>query len=415
MAFSFKRSGGSSLGTVGGRGGFSGRGRSGGFGGFAGGRGFTLQPVNWQLVFVVAALVTFGLTVVYSAVVNNDDYNFSRQVLGVTIGVLVMVAIWQFDYRILGDMTYFFLAVNVILILLPFVPGLGVNLNGAQSWIRIGIQVQPSELAKVTYILMAAGVMARYNGVLDDPIEYLKAILILGAPFVAIMLQPDLGTGLVYLIIGAMCLIMGGARPRFLLLTVGALVVLVLIVLGLDELTKFKDATGEWEYRILKSYQRQRIIVFLDPDANDTGSSYNLRQAQIAIGSGGVMGKGLNQGTQSALGFLPEYPTDFIFCVLGEEFGFVGAMGLLVLYILLFLLCLKIARNSSDLFGMLIVMGTFAMWLFQVLENIGMTIGLMPITGIPLPFMSYGSSFMVVNFIMLGFIGSVWAHGGVKS
>ena len=199
------------------------------------GRRLHLAPVNWLLVLVLVLLVGLGLITVYSAVLNNDNYNFSRQLFGVALGTLIMIAIWQFDYRILGDMTYLFLAINVILILSPLIPGLGAEINGSRSWIRlpfIGLQVQPSEAVKITYILMAASLMSRYNGVLDDPYEYLKSVFILGIPFACIMLQPDLGTGLVYLVIAAMALLMGGARPRFLLLTVLAGVVLILLVLG---------------------------------------------------------------------------------------------------------------------------------------------------------------------------------------
>ena len=147
-----------------------------------------------------------------------------------------------------------------------------------------------------------------------------------------------------------------------------------------------------------------------DPSYDTSGDGYNLQQARSAIGSGGVTGKGLLNASQSSLGFLPEAPTDFIFCVLAEQFGFVGSMVLLCLYLALILVCFHIARNADTLFGMLIVMCIVGMWLFQILENIGMDIGLMPITGIPLPFMSYGSSFMMVNFMLLGLIGSVYSH-----
>ena len=150
----------------------------------------------------------------------------------------------------------------------------------------------------------------------------------------------------------------------------------------------------------------------MDSTYDVSGDGYNLRQAMIAIGSGGFFGKGFMQATQSSLGFLPEAPTDFVFCVYAEEFGFFGALILLALYIVLLALVFNIARNASDLFGTLIVCCIAGMWIFQILENIGMDIGLMPITGIPLPFMSYGSSFMVVNFVMLGLINSVWVHNG---
>jgi rod shape determining protein RodA len=161
---------------------------------------------------------------------------------------------------------------------------------------------------------------------------------------------------------------------------------------------------------LIKDYQKNRLLVFLDPSLDPDGAGYNLKQAQIAIGSGGLTGKGLGGATQSALGFLPEAPTDFIFCVLAEEFGFLGSLLLIVLYAALVFVVLRVAFKSYDLYGTLIITGVLGMWIFQIFENIGMTCGLMPITGIPLPFVSYGSSFMLVNFIALGLALSVWAH-----
>lgn len=361
---------------------------------------------NVPFVTVIVLLVAYGLVVVYSAVRADADYSFSRQLAGVAVGAVAMVVVWHFDYRRLSDFVTLFLVVNVVLILSPHIPGIGVSAMGAKSWIRIGMQVQPGEFAKITVILLDAAVMARYGGRLDDPREYLRALGIMLVPFVCIMTQPDLGTGLVYLAIAAVALVMGGARPKFLLVTLGACVVLVVFVFIADE--AIKGVVGE--YKLLKDYQRSRLLVFLDEDYDPTGEGYNLAQAKIAIGSGGLFGQGLFQGTQHALGILPEAPTDFIFCVLAEELGFVGVLALLGLYAALVFLCFQIARSANDLFGMVIVMCVVGMWLFQILENIGMDCGLMPITGIPLPFMSYGSSFMVVNFIMLGMVGSVWAH-----
>ena len=278
---------------------------------------------------------------------------------------------------------------------------------GARSWIKLGMQIQPGEFAKITVILMDAAVMARYGGNLDDPREYVKALGIMMVPFVCIMTQPDLGTGLVYLCIAAFALVMGGANTKYLLITLGLFVAAVVAVFAIDEV--IKSSTGE--YKLLKQYQRNRLLVFMDQSGTaTTDEGYNLQQAKVAIGSGGLFGKGLFQGTQHSLGLLPEAPTDFIFCVLAEELGFLGALVLLGLYIALVLISFRIARSSGDLFGMVIVMCVVGMWLFQILENIGMDCGLMPITGIPLPFMSYGSSFMVVNFVMLGMIGSVWSH-----
>ena len=369
--------------------------------------------LNLPLVVVVALLAGYGLVVVYSAVYGDPDYSFPRQAALVAAGAVVMIVLWRFDYRRLSEFTTLFLIVNVVLILSPHIPGLGTDAGmGSQSWIKMGPlpQVQPGEFAKITVILLDASVMARYGGRLDDLREYLKALGIMLIPFLCIMTQPDLGTGLVYLFIGAVALVVGGARPKFLLVTLAAGIVAVACVFALDEVLAVRNADGTVEYKLLKNYQRARLLVFLDPELDPTGDGYNLKQAQIAIGSGGLFGQGYMQGSQHALGILPEAPTDFIFCVLAEELGFFGVVVLLGLYLALVLVSFRIAGSDGDLFGLLIVMCVVGMWLFQILENIGMTCGLMPITGIPLPFMSYGSTGTIMNFIMLGLVGSVWAH-----
>ena len=364
--------------------------------------------LHLPLAIVITLLVGYGLIIVYSAVRAAGDYQYSRQLGGVAVGLIFMILVWRFDYRRLSDYTTLFLIINVVLIMSPHIPGLGTDAGmGARSWIKLGMQIQPGEFAKITVILMDAAVMARYGGNLDDPREYVKALGIMMVPFVCIMTQPDLGTGLVYLCIAAFALVMGGANTKYLLITLGLFVAAVVAVFAIDEV--IKSSTGE--YKLLKQYQRNRLLVFMDQSGTaTTDEGYNLQQAKVAIGSGGLFGKGLFQGTQHSLGLLPEAPTDFIFCVLAEELGFLGALVLLGLYIALVLISFRIARSSGDLFGMVIVMCVVGMWLFQILENIGMDCGLMPITGIPLPFMSYGSSFMVVNFVMLGMIGSVWSH-----
>ena len=369
-----------------------------------------LPAINLPFIIVVALLVGFGLLVVYSAVSADEDYSFTRQLAGVAVGLVVMIAVWAFDYRRLSDFTMVFLVVNIVLILSPHLPVIGVNTMGATSWVKIGPlpQLQPGEFAKITVILLDASIMARYQGRLDDLREYLKAVGLMLVPFVCIMTQPDLGTGLVYLFIAAVALVMGGANRRYLLVSLAVGIVLIVAVFLADEV--IRNATGE--YKLLKQYQRNRLLVFMNQGGTDlSDEGYNLQQAMVAIGSGGLFGQGYMQGSQHALGILPEAPTDFIFCVLAEELGFVGVITLLALYIALVIIGFRIASASSDMFGLLIVMCIVGMWLFQILENIGMTCGLMPITGIPLPFMSYGSSFMIVNFALLGFMGSVWTRG----
>ena len=359
------------------------------------------------LLIVSVFLVCFGLLVVYSAVSVDAKYNFNRQIGGIAVGIVAMAALWHFDYKNLAGYVKLFLIINVALILSPHLPFIGVHTMGATSWIKIGMQVQPGEFAKVTVILLDAAIVAQYNDRLSQPRIYLKALGLMLVPFAAIMTQPDLGTGLVYLFIGAVALLVSRAPVRFLLITVACFIVFIALVFLADEV--LKTATGD--YRLLKTYQRNRLLVFMNEGAaNASEEGYNVRQAMIAIGSGGLWGQGYMQGSQHILGILPEAPTDFIFCVLAEEFGLVGSLILLCAYAILIASCIYIALRANTTFGMLIVACSVGMWVFQILENIGMTCSLMPITGIPLPFMSYGSSFMVVNFMVLGLISSVWAH-----
>ncbi len=364
--------------------------------------------LNLPFIAFAALLVLYGLVVQFSVTATDSDYSFARQLSGVAIGLVLAALVTRLDYHVLSGYTVVFLVINVVLLLSPLLPGIGVEVNGGRSWINVGIQLQPGEFAKITVVLLAASVVSRYGGRMDDLREYLKALLIMAVPFVCVMMQPDLGTGLVYLMIGAFALIVGGANWRFLLGTIGVLVVLVVGVLVLDPI--FDQIAGHDV--LLKEYQKKRLLVFMDSTYDTSGDGYNLQQAKIAIGSGGFLGKGFMQATQSSLGFLPEAATDFVFCVLAEEFGFVGAVVLLALYLGLMVVAIGVARNSNDLFGTVIVICIVGMWLFHILENIGMDCGLMPITGIPLPFISYGTSFMIVNFVMLGLINSVWAHNG---
>lgn len=359
------------------------------------------------LLVVSVFLVLYGLLVVYSAVSVDAKYNFNRQLAGIAVGIIAMAVIWRFDYRRLAGYVKLFLVINVVLILSPHLPFIGVHTMGATSWINIGMQVQPGEFAKITVILLDAAIVAQYNDRLSQPRIYLKALGLMMVPFVAIMTQPDLGTGLVYLFIGAVSLLVSQAPVRYLLITALCFVAFIVLVFLADE--ALKAATGD--YRLLKTYQRNRLLVFMNEGAaNASEEGYNVRQAMIAIGSGGLWGQGYMQGSQHNLGILPEAPTDFIFCVLAEEFGLVGSLILLLAYAILIASCIYVALRANNTFGTLIVACGVGMWIFQILENIGMTCSLMPITGIPLPFMSYGSSFMVVNFMVLGLISSVWTH-----
>ena len=237
---------------------------------------------NLPLVACFVALVVYGLIVQFSATSADSDFNFTTQVVGVVIGIVLFVLVSRFDYRALSGFTTFFVVINVILLLSPHLPFIGREVNGANSWIRIGgFSMQPGEFAKITVVLLAASIMSRYGGRLDDLREYLKALGILAIPFICVMTQPDMGTGLVYLCIAAFALIIGGANWRFLVATAAILAALVVGVFMLDPILDGLFGSDV----LLKDYQRSRLLVFMDSSYDLSGDGYNLQQAKIAIGS----------------------------------------------------------------------------------------------------------------------------------
>lgn len=358
-----------------------------------------LRFVNPALVAVVMLLAVYGSVVVRSAVSGMDggDALFRRHLFGLSVGLLPLVVAWVIDYRKFRGWVGPLLLFNAFLILSPRIPGLGDEAGGATSWLQIaGIRLfQPSEPAKLVTIVVMAAVIAQFKGEIDKPRDVAKVLGVLAIPVGLILLQPDLGTGLVFIAIAMGMLLVGGLKPRWFLVFALVGVLVTGAVLKAD---------------VLADYQVKRLLVFVNPELDPTGAGYNLEQSKIAIGSGELTGKGLGLGTQSGLNFLPERHTDFIFSVLGEDLGFAGASLLLGLYLVLLLTALEISASSRDLFGSLIAAGVISMWTFQILENAGMTLGLMPITGIPLPFMSFGSSFMVTNLAATGMLLSVWAR-----
>lgn len=377
-----------------------------------GGGGITLPFANSRVPIALFALVLIllgiGLATVYVAVLSDDDYNFSRQLLGIALGLVLMALFWVFDYRRFANWTIPLLVIDVILILLPMVPGLGTDVNGATSWIKIGsFTFQPSEIAKPVSIVMVSSAVARYGGSISKATDYLKCFGLVLVPF-ALLCTEDLGSALVIFVFGFFILFVGGAARRWMLITIMVIAMLVAAVLGLNGLVSAWTGGG---VQLIKPYQMSRLLVFIDQENEDYATdAYNLNQAKIAVGSGEITGKGFGNATQSSGGFLPEAATDFIFCVFAEQYGFLGCFVLLALYLALLAVALNIGMKSSDLFGSLIAAGIMGMWLFQIVENIGMDIGMMPITGIPLPFMSYGSSFMLENFICLGLLSSIWTR-----
>lgn len=374
-------------------------------------RGF-FSGMNPAIAFATIALVAYGMVIVYSASLSISAASPSRQALGVGIGAVLALAMYRFDMRRLADFALPLFVVDCLLMLAPLLPFLAYSANGLTGWVKIpliNLTFQTSELAKPVTVMLMASLGARYNGRVNLLRDYLKLCAVLAVPFLLILLQPDLGTGLVVLVSGAVVIIMSGPKRSWILVTLAILVAAVAAILLTDSII---DSILGDDNSLIKDYQMNRLLVFLDPDSDTSNAGYNLRQAMIAVGSGGLFGKGLGNATQAGSGFLPEAHTDFAFALLSEQFGFVGALALIALYVTLVFSTIRMALRCGSLFSKLTLLGISAMWTFQIFENIGMCISLMPITGIPLPFISFGSSSMIVQLFTVGIVLSAGAHDG---
>ena len=350
-------------------------------------------------------LIAFGVVIIWSASLNIADANFPRHVVGVVLGLITAWFVRSYDYRAFSNMSTALFVLDCFLMISPRIPGLGVEAMGITGWVRIPFikfRFQPSEVAKLVTIFLMASLGAQYNGRVETLRDYVKLCGILTVPFLLILLQPDLGTGLIVLVTGASIIICSGARSSWVLVTIAlivagaALVVVTSMTPGLPH--------------ILKEYQLARLIVFVDPSVDPGGIGYNLQQSKIAVGSGGLFGKGIGNASQSGTGFLPEAHTDFVFALLSEEFGFVGSAGVLLLFGWMIFSTISLAQRIDLPFAKLILAGIATMWSFQVLQEVGMCIGIMPITGIPLPFISFGSTSMVAHCMAIGVVQSVWHY-----
>ena len=347
-----------------------------------------LRSVDPILLVTSLALTAFGILAVYVAGTDDREGYALNQTLGFVIGLLGAVPLALMDYRRLKG--YLPLLYGVTIVLLLAVTVVGASAKGAQRWIDIGpVQVQPSEFAKLLVVVVLAGYFSEHR--LSDNTNFLKALGILSLPGLLVFAQPDLGTALVFAAIFFVMAFVGGAK----LYQIGALVVSAVAMAALSI-----------KLGVLEDYQVARLTAFLDP-TGITDEGYQVFQSKLAIGSGGVTGKGFDATTLANLGFLPEDHTDFIFSNLAERTGFVGGLLLLGLFFVLVWRMLHVATVSRDRFGVLIAVGIATIFLFHVFVNIGMTMGLMPVTGIPLPFISYGRSNLVVSVIALGLLQSI--------
>jgi rod shape determining protein RodA len=367
--------------------------------------GKTLGGLYLSQLIPALLLVVYGVVVIWSASLTIPEANFPRHLVGIAMGLVGAVLVWRYDYRNLQGMTRTLLIIACILMIAPKIPGLSYSAKGITGWVKVpgvGITFQPSELAKLVVIYLMAALGAQYNGKIESLRDYVRLCAILLVPFGLILLQPDLGTGLVLLVFGATIIICAGAKRSWVLVTIALIVVGAAAIIVTSMLDGFPH--------ILKTYQLNRLIVFVDPSVDPTNNGYNLQQAKIAVGSGGLLGKGIGGATQAGNGFLPEAQTDFVFALLAEEFGFVGGFVLLGLFAWMILSTILLGMRCESMFGKLVCVGCAAMWTFQVLEEVGMCMGIMPITGIPLPFISYGATSMIAQLMAVGMVQSVWRH-----
>jgi len=355
-----------------------------------------IRHVDMSLIVTVIALSTISLFVIYSATnrtladLGLDPGTYlKRQGTWTFLGVILVLVFASFDYRFLkvyAGFVYFGTLALLVLVQTPF----GSTVKGSQRWFSfLGFQFTPSEWMKIGVILMLAAYLSELRHEELSLQETLRVTAMAGLPMALVFIQPDMGTTIILTAILVGVLIVAGAQPRH--LAVLALAALVLMF-------------AAFQLNIIKEYQVKRLTAFLDEEADPQGAGYNKAQAEIAIGSGGILGLGYRNGIQTNLDYVPEQHTDFIFTVVGEEFGFVGGMTVLLLFAILIFRAFRIALLSKDPFGTYVAAGIASMFAVQVFINIGMTMGIMPITGIPLPFVSYGGTSTLSNFVAVGLL-----------
>jgi rod shape determining protein RodA len=357
------------------------------------------------LTVAVGILLFIGTLLVYAATRNwyaanglDPQYYLKRHVINILIGLLLAWGTTVIDYRLLRAYTPVLWGFGVVGLAFVLIPGVGSEVNGAKAWIPLpgGFQIQPAELAKISIIVGISMLLSERSHDSDEPTnkDILRALAVAAVPVALILLQPDMGTVFIISASVVTMLAVSGAPSRWII----GLILLALI--GGFVATK----AG-----VISDYQVKRLQSFVDPNADSQGAGYQLRQARITVGSGGLIGTGLFNGPQTNGRFVPEQQTDFIFTVAGEELGFLGSGFIIILLFTILMRAFAIARRSTDPYGTLVCTGVIAWFAFQIFENIGMTLGLMPMTGVPLPFLSYGGSSMFANLIGFGLLQNVHA------
>ncbi|MCU1222268.1 MAG: rod shape-determining protein RodA [Edaphobacter sp.] len=351
------------------------------------------RDFDWILLGFVLLLSLISVLEIKSATLHTKFHGFDQKQIGfLVVGVILMFLISLIDYHRLLDVVHY--AYGISILSLIAVLAVGTKVLGARRWIKVpGGHFQPSEWIKLVLIVAVARYFWGLAGRELTWTDIGKAFALVCVPMLMVLKQPDLGTSLTYLPILICSLFLGGIRFKQ----------AAIILLGVALLGGAAWKTG----KLLKPYQKARLTSFMNPDDDPRGSGYQIRQSLIAVGSGGIWGKGANKGTQTQGDFLPIPYTDFIFAAFCEEHGFIGALGILLLYFLILMRLIQNAQTASDLPGSFIIMGVVGVMLFQIAVNIGMVVGLMPVTGIPLPLMSYGGSSILFSFLALGIVMNI--------
>ena len=369
-------------------------------------RGGFVRQLDLVLLGAVALLLIIGSLLVsastrdwYDSQGLDPHFYLKRHLLNIVIGIFLAAMTAAVDYRLLRAYTPVLWGLAVIGLIAVLIPGVGETINGARAWIALpgGFSVQPAEFAKLAIIVGMAMVLAEKRDGEKDPrnIDVLQALGVAAIPVLLIFVQPDVGTILIVCCSVVAIIAVSGAPARW----IAGL--LMFAVLG---------GVAAVQFNILQDYQLKRLQSFINPQADPQESGYQLQQARITIGSGGFLGKGLYKGPQSNGRFVPEQQTDFIFTVAGEELGFVGSSGIIALFAVVLWRAGRLARRTTDLFGRLVVSGVMAWFAFQFFENVGMALGLMPMTGVPLPFLSYGGTSMFATLMAVGLLQNVHAR-----
>lgn len=356
--------------------------------------GQALKQFDWLLMTGVIILVITGLIIIYSTTVaqsSEDDYQLIIvQIVAFIIGAVLVAVLGAADYRIFKNYAYFIYILALLLLIGVLI--FGQNIRGTKGWFDFGVfQVQPAELAKLALLFILAKYFASVSGRPSRFQFIIVSALFTLVPVSLIMIQPDMGSALVLIVMWLGMLLFSGVKK------------IHLFILALSGVAV---SVTSWIF-ILKDYQKERLISFLNPTRDPLGSGYNLIQSKIAVGSGGIFGRGLGRGTQSQLKFLPEQHTDFIFAVLAEELGFIGSLILIGLFSFVMFRLIRVAQRAKDEFGIMIAIGGTIILSFQFFINIGMNLSILPVTGLTLPFISYGGSSMIAIMILIGLIQSV--------